>query len=94
MQDELEDLYFDYEDIGYGHYDDCLEIDVLDQWLDKAQKYADQDNPEEALLICKACIEEYASWCEEQDDNIVEFVDIDYQEKPFDILTQIIPCRE
>ena len=89
LQDALDGLYFDYEDIEYGHYDDVLEIDALDRWLDKAQKYADDNNPEEALLICKACIEEYASWYEEQNSDVAEFVDIDYQEKPFRILTQI-----
>ena len=94
LRDALDGICFDYEDIGYGHYDDCLEIDILDKWLNKAQEYADTGNPKEALLICKAIIEEYASWCSEQEDVIVEYVDISYQERPFEILTQIYPMQE
>ena len=89
IRDALDGVYFDYEDIGYGHDDGCLEIEILEKWLDKAQEYADKGKPEEALLICKAFIEEFASWCEEQEDIIVEYVDINYQERPFDILIQI-----
>ena len=94
LKNALDGIYFDDEDINYGHYDDVLEIDILEQWLEKAQEYADNNNPEEALFICKACIEEYASWCEEQDSEVIEFVDIKYEEKPFDILTQIYPMPE
>jgi hypothetical protein len=94
LHDALDGIYFDYEDIEYGHYDDILEIGVMNQWLKKAKEYTDQNNPKEALLICKACIEEYASWCAEQEDAIVEYVDIDYKEKPFDILRQIYRAQE
>jgi hypothetical protein len=94
FRDALDGLYFDYEDIGYGNYDDCIEIDVLDQWLNKAQGYANDKNPVEAMLICKAFIEEYAAWYEEQDETIREYIDISYIEKPFDILTQIYPKQE
>ena len=93
LQDALDGIYFDDEDIQYGHYEDILEIDVLDRWLHKAQEYVKQDNPQEAILICKACIEEYASWCEEQESHIVEYVDIGYQEKPFSILTQTLSIQ-
>jgi len=94
LQDALDGLCFDYEDIDYGHYDDCIEIDVMDQWLDKAKKFVDQNNPAEALLICKACIEEYAAWLEEQDDAIVDYFDTSYQERPFDIFEKIMSAKE
>jgi len=87
LQDALDGLNFDYEDIGYDY--DSIEIDVLDQWLDKAQKFANQNNPEEAMLICKACIEEYASWLKETDCEVLDYMDPTYQDRPFDILTQI-----
>ena len=90
LQDALDGLYFDYEDIDY---DQNLEIDVLDQWLDKAQKYADQNNPEEAMLICKACIEEYASWLKETDCEVVDYIDEIYEDRPFDIITEIYPMQ-
>jgi hypothetical protein len=99
LRDALAGFHFDFEDIGYGHYDDVIEIDVLDQWLDKAQEHVAQNDPEEALFICKAFIEEYAAWCEKHDSAIVEYFKIDYMETPFDILTQIsskqeVDCKE
>ena len=95
LQKALANISFDYEDIGDSYYnEDILEIDILYQWLNKAQKYVKENNPQEALLICKACIEEYASWYKEQDSDIIDFVDIDYQERPFIILTQISTMQE
>lgn len=55
----LEDIDFDMDDIYDYHYD-SFEIDVLDQWLNKAREYIEQDNWKEAILIAKACLEEYA----------------------------------
>ena len=72
LRDALDGLYFDYEDIEYDY--DCIEIDVLDQWLDKAQNYVEQNNPAEALLIWKACIEEYAAWCKESDCEVIDYI--------------------
>jgi hypothetical protein len=89
LKDALEDLYYDDEDVDYGHYEGTIEIDVIDQWLDKAQKFADQNNPAEALSICKACIEEFAEWCVGQEDYIVEYFDYSYQERPFEIINQV-----
>jgi hypothetical protein len=76
LQDALDGLYFDYEDIGYDY--DSIEIDVLDQWLDKAQNHVKQNNPKEAILICKACIEEYAAWYEESDCEVLDYIDPAY----------------
>jgi thiol-disulfide isomerase/thioredoxin len=86
LQSALNKYHFDYEDIGY---DDYLEIDELDQWLDKAQEYIELNIPNEAILICKACIEEYASWCGKQEIEI-EYLNRNYQEKPFNVLNQAI----
>jgi len=96
LSEALAEVYFDHEDIGYYDYgyDDCIEIDVLNQWLNKARNYVDMGNPNEALAICKACIEEYAEWYEEQEDYIAEWVSYEYQEGPFDILNKIINMQE
>ena len=95
LSEALSGVYFDYEDIGDGYdYEDCIEIDVLDQWLEKAKEYADEGNPNEALSICKACIEEYADWYDEQEDYILDYVSYEYQETPFDILNEIINMPE
>jgi len=97
LRNALAGVYFDYDDIGYDYelgYDYCNDIDVLDKWLDKAQEYVNQNNPNEAILICKACIEEFATWCAEQESDIVEYVNIDYQERPFNILEQVLHLQE
>jgi hypothetical protein len=80
----------------YDMYDneESLDIEVLDQWLDKAREHADQNNPSEAILICKACIEEYALWCDKQEDYIVENIDRRYQEEPFEILIKVLSMPE
>ena len=90
LHNALADVYFDEEDIEHGYYDGSLTIDVLDQWLEKAQTYVNQNNPQEAILICKACIEEYAAWYEEQDAEIAEFVVASYGKTPFGILLQTL----
>jgi hypothetical protein len=94
LREELNEIEFDFDDIGYYHDDNSLEIEVLDQWLNKAQEFADTGNVEEALLICKACIEEYASWHKNQDSAIVEYVEINYQEWPFDIINKILSASK
>jgi hypothetical protein len=87
LQNALSKIHFDYEDMD--EYD-SINIDELDRWLDKAQEYVEDNIPEEAVLICKACIEEFASWCEKQESYIVENVDISHKERPFKILFQIL----
>jgi len=91
IRNALDGLYFDYEDIGYDY--DSIEIDVLDQWLDKAQNHVKQNNPVEAILICKACIEEYAVWLRESDCEVIDYVDESYMERPFDILIQTLSMQ-
>jgi len=53
-----------------------------------------QNNPEEAILICKACIEEYATWLEETDCDVLDYIEPHYQEEPFAILNQILSMPE
>jgi hypothetical protein len=90
LREALNEFHFDYENVEYL---DCTEIEALEQWLDKAQECVDQNNPSEAILICKACIEEYALWYEEQNFEGENF-DVSYQERPFDILSQILSMPE
>ena len=91
IRKSLDGLSFDYEDIS--HDEDCIEIDVLDQWLNKAKNHADTGNISEAILICKACIEEYATWYKECDIDVLDYMDPIYQEKPFDILMKILAMQ-
>jgi hypothetical protein len=92
LRESLEDASLDFEPDYDNYYDDyeSLNLDDLDQWLKKAQDYVDEKNYTEALLICKACIEEFAEWLQETDSETTDYIDIDYYETaPFKIMTQI-----
>ena len=91
IREELNSVSFDYKDIE-GDVD-YLDMDALDQWLDKAQDYADQNNPDEAILICKAYIEEFASWIIKQESAIADNIDVTYKERPFLILNVILSMQ-
>lgn len=81
----LRNLYLDYQE----YYETGVTIDVLDQWLEKARTYVEQKDYAEGILICKACIEEFAAWLEEQaDSNLIDYID-HYQSMPFQILKDI-----
>ncbi len=88
----LKKIDFDYEDLDH-YYDDCLYIDILDEWLAKAEKNFEKKQYDDAFSICKACIEEYATWADGMDGDILEYVDISYQETPFDLLHKMIESR-
>jgi hypothetical protein len=74
-----EDDYYDAE---------CLNIDALDQWLDKAWKCIDLKQYDEAILICKAIIEEYSQWLYNIGENVSLIFSIEYQSVPFDIIDE------
>jgi hypothetical protein len=74
----------DYEDYEYsGEY---LSLHSLDQWLDKAGEFLQQKNYGEAVLISKACIEEYAAWLETVDEERIGYIASFYQSEPFALL--------
>jgi hypothetical protein len=77
--------FTDFDDEDY--YDEMgPAIDVLDQWFKKARQYLKEKKSREAVLIAQACIEEYASWLEEIDRNMIDYISEEYQSTPFDIL--------
>ncbi len=88
LRKALQKVHFDYDDL-YEYLDDVIEIDILDEWFAKAKEYISQNRFDEAISICKACIEEYAEWMEEIENDIIEYIDITYQEKPFQLLSEI-----
>jgi len=66
--------------------EECLNIDVLDQWIDKARKCAYLKQYDEVILICKAIIEEYSQWLYNIGENISQIFSSEYQLVPFDII--------
>ena len=93
LRNSLKDIDLDYDDI-YEYQEDSIEMDVLDEWFSKAREYISQKRFDEAIAICKACIEEYAAWLEEIDDEIIEYLDAAYMERPFELLTEIAASSE
>jgi len=75
------------EDDSY-YYEEVLSIDALDQWLDKARGYVKQEQYDEAILICKTCIEEYSHWMCNVGAETSAMFSRAYQSIPFDILEE------
>jgi hypothetical protein len=87
LRKALKKVQFDYDDL-YDYHEDSIEIDVLDEWIEKAKEYLAQKDYKEAIAIAKACIEEYAEWMENTDSDIADYIDPCYQETPFEILSE------
>jgi hypothetical protein len=88
LREALGKVQFDYED--YFNYEDSFDLDVLDLWLEKARTYAEQNNFHEALLISKACIEEFAGWLQTQESEAFDCIDSRYQTFPFEIMKKAL----
>jgi hypothetical protein len=91
----LDDVSIDYDCEDYYDYEDCISLDELEQWFEKAKTYVEQQNYSEALLICKAFIEEFSEWMQGDnvDSDLLENIDTDYyQSVPFRILETFATC--
>jgi hypothetical protein len=89
VADDLSDVYFDADD--YEYYNDGAETDlsVLGKWRDKAKDFVNQQQYEDALLLCQAVIEEYIDWYNDADDDTRDNIYSDYQDDFFMILTEM-----
>ena len=88
LRNALADLDYDIDEV-YEYEEDSIEIDILDELFTKAEKFISQNRFDEAIAICKACIEEFAQWVEELDEELIDFLDPNYSEKPFELLSEI-----
>jgi hypothetical protein len=66
--------------------DEGLDIDALDQWIDKARNRVSLKQYDEAILICKAVIEEYSQWLYDVGEGLSPYFSLEYQSNPFDII--------
>ena len=72
---------------GEDYYlDDCLDIDALDSWLEKARDCIRLKQYDEAILVCKACIEEYSQWLFNIGEDASLVFSSEYQSIPFEIM--------
>jgi hypothetical protein len=80
----------DFEEDEYYYSEESQDIDALDQWLEKAQSYIKLKKYNEAVLICKAIIEEYSQWLYNIGESPSEYFYYEYQSIPFDIITNAV----
>lgn len=83
----IQETDYDVEEI---YYSDCFEIDGLDEWLSKAENFAQQGNYSAAVSIAKACIEELAEWVDDNEEDEMNLLDMseDYIVIPLSILNE------
>lgn len=82
----------DLDDYDYGDWHDHEEgvaLDILDEMFAKAASSIEQQKFDEAILIAKACLEEYAEWADAQDCDVDEYVDYSYAERPLQFLCDV-----
>jgi len=77
-----QDKYYDQDE----YYDHVIDLDFLEQWGKKAAKLAKQGKFLDAEAICKACIEEFASWISGKGNEMEEYINYDFQKDFFDLL--------
>src|SRR5690554_5342750 len=75
----LKKIHFDRDDL-YDYLDDSFEIDVLNEWLEKAKEHLREHNYQAAIDIAKACLEEFAEWLTGQMSETHDYLDPSYHE--------------
>jgi hypothetical protein len=84
-----------YPDKSHSYYDDgdyYIDLSILEEWLQKAKDFESQEKFEKAILICKACIEEYAQWTVDNQGGYYEvenFIAEDYMTDFFTLLKRV-----
>ena len=88
IKSTIQGTYYDIEDV---YYSDCFEIDGLDEWLSKAEDFAQEGNYSDAATIAKACIEELAEWVDNNEEEIdfLDYMPEDYTDMPLNILNDV-----
>jgi len=66
--------------------EEYLNIDALDQWIGKARDCVRSRQYDEAILICKAVIEECSQWLYNIGKDASMIFSLEYQSVPFDII--------
>lgn len=86
LQDVFDNDY--EEDYYYDDYD--TQVEILDEWKDKAEAEIEKSNYPAAFAIAKAMLEEYSEWLQYIDSDKLDYLSESYQEYPFEILKSII----
>ena len=90
IREGLGQVDFDFEDDdGWYHREGGIPLDILDEMFERAAANVENGKFDEAVLIAKACLEEYAEWMDGNDHDVNEHIDYDYAERPFLILREV-----
>lgn len=85
----------DYDDYGYnGHYEEDIEIEIFDEWKEKADLEIKNKNLDDALDIAKAMFEEYYIWLDYCDSDYLDYVSDHYEDYPFEIFKSIFNANK
>jgi hypothetical protein len=87
LRNALRDIHLGYDDEYAREYG--VNLYPLDEGFVQAKEYLNQRNYDKAILIVKACIEEFAAWRENVREGIVAHLGSHYQREPFEILRAI-----
>ena len=88
LRDALKRTRIDEEEL-WQYNDSSIQIDAMDDLLEKARVFIMEGKYEEAVFIAKACIEEFSLWYVKQISDVHDYMDPDYSERPFEILDEI-----
>ena len=88
IQKALTSVTYNIDD--YYYTGQCQDIDALDQWIRKANDCVDAELYHEAVLICKAIIEEYSQWLYDIDVEDTMMFPSEYQYRPFEIIEELL----
>ncbi|MDR3114255.1 MAG: hypothetical protein LBU25_01910 [Treponema sp.] len=71
-----------------GYYDEKgIDLDVLDEWAEKAEQFLHKEKPREAVLIAQAYIEAFVRWLQETvEGDFIDRIPETYWSYPFKIL--------
>jgi len=85
VRNTIQATCYEMDDIYYDNY---FGIDGLDEWLSKAEDFAQEGNYSNAVTIAKACIEELAEWVVGNENGIgfLNYMPEDYTDIPLTIL--------
>ena len=85
IRDELSKIEFDEDNEDWYDNEMGVSLDILDEMLDRASAMIKKEQFDEAVLVAKACLEEYAEWVDDNK-NAVDYIGGYYAKEPFDIL--------
>ena len=82
----------DFEDTDEYWYDSeaGIRLNILDEMVEKAIASIANAQYDEAIMIAKACLEEYAAWAKDSNLNASEYVGCDYAESSLQILRDAV----